>query len=262
MQPPTLTLKPSFKLPINNYKAKTMRESYDLFIKAVMIGDTGVGKTSLWNRILKNNCSERYIVTICADIQTKYFNIDGHQIKLSLMDTAGQERYRFMGNLYYKEKDIVIVVFDLTKPETFEAVCRDWILEIVNHCDPRQTKLLILGNKSDDFSPKLSPMQIRNGLAKVDRCQMVDLEAQPEFTSTRSESFLPSNTLGYIYSEVSAQTGANVAESVDKMIRLIALPKLQKRQKAKHERDFGSTKLVISGKDLSFTNDQPKKCCS
>uniref|UniRef100_A0A914BWX9 Ras-related protein Rab-35 n=1 Tax=Acrobeloides nanus TaxID=290746 RepID=A0A914BWX9_9BILA len=120
---------------------------YDHLFKLLIIGDSGVGKSSLLLRFADNTFSPNYITTIGVDFKIRTINIDGQRIKLQIWDTAGQERFRTITSTYYRGTHGVIVVFDVTNGESFSNVKR-WLHEIENNCDNVQK--ILVGNKVDD----------------------------------------------------------------------------------------------------------------
>ena len=86
----------------------------DNFFKIVLVGDTGVGKTSVFNRLTINEFNQNHTPTIGVDFKFKDINIGNKKARLQIWDTAGQERYRAICNIYYKGSDIIVLMFDLT----------------------------------------------------------------------------------------------------------------------------------------------------
>lgn len=113
------------------------------------MGNPGVGKTSFLTRFTDDKFLENYIPTIGVDFKFKMLKIDQKMVKLQIWDTAGQERYRSLCNIYYKGADFILLVFDLSDPESLESIVDEWLEEISVYCDPAKTTLLLLGNKSD-----------------------------------------------------------------------------------------------------------------
>ena len=177
------------------------------------------------------------------------------------MDTAGQEKYRHMSDLYYKDKEIVILTFDLTKRLTFDSICNDWIYEISNFCDPKKTRLLILGNKADSDGRVIQSYEAINRLESIERCKLVNLEKFSEYQTTTNENDVTNERFGYIYAEISAKTGENVVESLETIIRLIANERLKNKGKSKLESDFGNSLIIIDGKEVKPNETNSKKCC-
>lgn len=124
---------------------------YDHLFKLLIIGDSGVGKSSLLLRFADNTFSGSYITTIGVDFKIRTVDINGEKVKLQIWDTAGQERFRTITSTYYRNTHGVIVVYDVTNPESFVNVKR-WLHEIGQNCDT-VCKILV-GNKNDDPARK------------------------------------------------------------------------------------------------------------
>lgn len=125
---------------------------YDYLFKLLLIGDSGVGKSCLLLRFADDTYTETYISTIGVDFKIRTVEIDGKVIKLQIWDTAGQERFRTITSSYYRGAHGIIVVYDVTEPDTFQAVER-WMSEIERFAGPEVNKMLV-GNKSDMVSKK------------------------------------------------------------------------------------------------------------
>ncbi|KAG7202187.1 hypothetical protein KM043_015866 [Ampulex compressa] len=91
-----------------------MAREYDHLFKLLIIGDSGVGKSSLLLRFADNTFSGSYITTIGVDFKIQTVEIDGEKVKLQIWDTAGQERFRTITSTYYRGTHGVIVVYDVT----------------------------------------------------------------------------------------------------------------------------------------------------
>ncbi len=109
------------------------RSTANLELKVVVLGDKGVGKTSLVNRFIEGTFQISYQSTIGAFFQTKKVTVsNGVSFKMQLWDTAGQERFRAMAPMYYRNSSAAIVCFDVTKEETFVKM-KDWIEELIKN---------------------------------------------------------------------------------------------------------------------------------
>ena len=91
-------------------------------LKIIVIGDSGVGKTCLLNRFVKEQFSQLYKATIGADFLSKEVVIDEKHVSLQLWDTAGQERFQSLGMAFYRGADACILVFDITNQKSFESI--------------------------------------------------------------------------------------------------------------------------------------------
>ncbi len=129
------------EIPKNSAEA-----SYNL--KVVIVGDSGVGKSNIINRYCNDHFTQDGKATVGVELETKLFKANNEVLNVSIWDTAGQERYKSITNAYYRGANGVIVVFDLTKKETFEH-CRNWFSEVKNANNQILNNLLLIGNKSD-----------------------------------------------------------------------------------------------------------------
>ncbi|XP_034034219.1 ras-related protein Rab-38 [Thalassophryne amazonica] len=92
--------------------------------KVLVIGDLGVGKTSIIRRYVQQTYSNNYRATIGVDFALKVLNWNSEIVRLQLWDIAGQERFGNMTRVYYREAMGAFIVFDVTRPTTFEAVTK------------------------------------------------------------------------------------------------------------------------------------------
>ncbi|XP_054168270.1 ras-related protein Rab-35-like [Oppia nitens] len=129
-----------------------MAKDYDHLFKLLIIGDSGVGKSSLLLRFADNMFNGSYITTIGVDFKIRTIEVDGEKAKLQIWDTAGQERFRTITSTYYRGTHGVIVVYDVTNGETFANVKR-WLHEIEQNCDV--VNKILVGNKNDDPNRKV-----------------------------------------------------------------------------------------------------------
>ena len=127
--------------------SKLNKKEYDHLFKIVIIGDSGVGKSSLLLRFADDQFPESYISTIGVDFRFRTIAIDSKVVKLQIWDTAGQERFRTITSAYYRGADGIIIVYDVTNPESFDHV-EEWLSEI-NEFATQNTSKLLVGNKAD-----------------------------------------------------------------------------------------------------------------
>jgi small GTP-binding protein len=115
--------------------------------KICLVGDGGVGKTTIVERYLGNSFRAGYQLTIGAEIKVYSQNIDGKVIKFQIWDLAGQSRFKFVRSSFYRGSHAVIMVFDLTNLETLYNLFA-WKSEILSNIG-YEVPLIILGNKND-----------------------------------------------------------------------------------------------------------------
>ncbi|KAJ1416552.1 small GTPase superfamily, partial [Ochromonadaceae sp. CCMP2298] len=121
--------------------------AFDMQIKLLMIGDSGVGKTCLLLRYANDSFSPTFITTIGIDFKIKNIQLDGKRIKLQIWDTAGQERFRTITTSYFRGAQGILLVYDVTDRNSFISI-RNWVAQIQMHADVNVNKILI-GNKCD-----------------------------------------------------------------------------------------------------------------
>ena len=118
-------------------------------IKFLVLGESTIGKSCLIERYINNTFKENYIATIGMDIRQKRLDINNIDVFLTINDTAGQERFRSLTKMVYKNTDGILVGFDLTKPKTLEQV-EFWINQIEsNKTKDSSVSLVLFGNKCD-----------------------------------------------------------------------------------------------------------------
>ncbi|URE09999.1 Uncharacterized protein family UPF0054 [Musa troglodytarum] len=120
---------------------------YDYLFKIVLIGDSGVGKSNILSRFTRNEFCLESKSTIGVEFATRTLQIEGKTIKAQIWDTAGQERYRAITSAYYRGAVGALLVYDITKKQTFENVQR-WLRELRDHADSNIV-ILMVGNKAD-----------------------------------------------------------------------------------------------------------------
>lgn len=129
-----------------------MAREYDYLFKLLIIGDSGVGKSSLLLRFADDVFTGNFITTIGVDFKIRTVEIEGEKVKLQIWDTAGQERFRTITSTYYRGTHGVIVVYDVCSGESFANVKR-WLHEIDQNCD--NVNRILVGNKCDDPENKV-----------------------------------------------------------------------------------------------------------
>lgn len=122
-------------------------KSYDYLFKLLLIGDSGVGKTSILFKFSEDTFSPAFISTIGIDFKIRTIEVDGKRIKLQVWDTAGQERFRTITTAYYRGAMGIMLVYDVSNLKSFENIS-NWIRNIEMHAT-QDVELMILGNKCD-----------------------------------------------------------------------------------------------------------------
>lgn len=122
-----------------------------VLLKVIILGDSGVGKTSLMNQYVNKKFSASYKATIGADFLTREVLVDDRQVTMQLWDTAGQERFQSLGVAFYRGADCCVLVFDVNNAKSFAALdsWRDEFLIQASPRDPDNFPFVVLGNKVD-----------------------------------------------------------------------------------------------------------------
>lgn len=156
--------------------------------KVVLLGDPNVGKSSIAQRFCKNIFSNQHIATIGgAYLQQKVLLDSGESMKLHIWDTGGQERFRAMANLYYKEAAAAILTYDVTNEETLTNLTY-WIDELRNKADTPNILLCLAGNKAD-VSPDEKKVSLNKGKKFAEENQMLFYETSARTGNGVSELF-------------------------------------------------------------------------
>ena len=124
-----------------------MSQEYDFLMKLILVGDSGVGKTNILSKYLKNDFDPDSKATVGVEFGTKNIEIDNKRIKVQILDTAGQERYKSITSTYYKGAKGAFIVYDITRKSTFDNIDK-WIGDLKNNGDENMIVYLV-GNKSD-----------------------------------------------------------------------------------------------------------------
>ncbi|KAK4192874.1 putative ras [Podospora australis] len=122
-----------------------------VLLKVIILGDSGVGKTSLMNQYVNKKFSASYKATIGADFLTREVLVDDRQVTMQLWDTAGQERFQSLGVAFYRGADCCVLVYDVNNSKSFDALdsWRDEFLIQASPRDPDNFPFVVLGNKID-----------------------------------------------------------------------------------------------------------------
>jgi Ras-related protein Rab-2A len=111
-----------------------------------MVGDSGVGKSSIMSQFINNRFNGEHELTIGVDFGYRLLNVGGRVVKIQIWDTAGQEVFRSITKAYYRESVMVLLVYDITQYHTFIAL-KKWHDEIKEMSN--DSKIMLVGNKSD-----------------------------------------------------------------------------------------------------------------
>ncbi|WOL11910.1 hypothetical protein Cni_G20674 [Canna indica] len=155
--------------------ARRAEEEYDYLFKVVLIGDSGVGKSNLLSRFTRNEFCLESKSTIGVEFATRTLQVEGRMVKSQIWDTAGQERYRAITSAYYRGALGAILVYDVTKPITFENISR-WLKELRDHADSNIV-IMLIGNKTDLLHLRAVDTQDAESFAEKEGLSFIETSA-------------------------------------------------------------------------------------
>lgn len=202
----------------------------DFSFKIVMLGDSGVGKTSLVKYEITNSFIQNRDSTIIFEHSFKNFNILGKTVRLQIWDICGQEVYHSSMKNFYRSALCIIVVFSLESLDSFYKV-NNWIEEIQNN-NSEDSIIVLIGNKSDLTLPRIVPKEL-------------------------VEDYCKKNGIEY-YFEASAKTGENVHEIFKNIVKNLfirfAMPIINDNISQNEEKE------IVSPFRKNFFNDNKGVC--
>jgi Ras-related protein Rab-11A len=150
-------------------------DEYDYLFKVVLIGDSGVGKSNLLSRFTRNEFCLESKSTIGVEFATRTLQVEGRVIKAQIWDTAGQERYRAITSAYYRGALGAVLVYDVSKPSTFDNIAR-WLKELRDHADPN-IRIMLIGNKTDLKHLRAVATEDAQGYAEKEKLSYIETSA-------------------------------------------------------------------------------------
>ena len=199
--------------------------------KLVFIGDSGVGKTCIISRFTQGIFENNVNSTRGASYSNKIIDVNGTPLSLDIWDTAGQETYKSLTKYFYKGAKMALLVYDITRKESFDSIKSFWYDQIKEFGD-EGVILGIVGNK----------------------CDMYDDEAVPE-----QEAREYAKSIGAIFQLTSAQNNSGINE----LFKNIGAKYLDPNTKIE-EPEPGQNNIIINAHDhIQKDNEQKKKksCC-
>ena len=200
-------------------------KEYDLLFKLILIGDSYVGKSNILLKYLKNQFNENSKTTVGVEFGTKNIIINNKRIKIQIWDTAGQERYRSITSAYYKGAKGALIVYDITRKNTFDNIDK-WITDLKLNGD-KNICIIILGNKSDLIDKR--EINKNDGIKKAEMYKTAFLET-------------------------SALNGDNISKAFDELIEQIVINN-------KNIFQDDNENEIDKGVNLNDEKNNNKKCC-
>ena len=199
--------------------------------KTIIVGDSGVGKSSLLKRATQNNFSENYQATIGFEFLLMYYQINDIKIKLQIWDTCGEEMYRSLIQGFYRNTSLTLLLYAVDEQKSFDDL-NDWLKDIKNNTE-QNMPIFLIANKCD----------------LDERMKVVN--------KISGEDFVRQNNLQY-FSESSAKTGYKVDEIFEEVTKYI-----YKECYIKGKNQIKKLKLGLdkNSEDNNKVSTKRKKCC-
>ncbi|EYU24131.1 hypothetical protein ABFS82_04G132500 [Erythranthe guttata] len=156
--------------------ANSFDEECDYLFKAILIGDSAVGKSNLLSRFAKDEFSLDSKPTIGVEFAYRNIRVGGKLIKAQIWDTAGQERFRAITSSYYRGALGALLVYDVTRRSTFESL-RRWLKELREFGSPEMVVVLV-GNKSDLEGSRVVKLEDGRSLAQLEQVSFMETSAK------------------------------------------------------------------------------------
>ncbi|KAL5714607.1 protein-serine/threonine phosphatase [Ranunculus cassubicifolius] len=150
---------------------------FDYLFKLLLIGDSGVGKSSLLLSFTSDTF-EDLSPTIGVDFKVKVVNLGGKKLKLAIWDTAGQERFRTLTSSYYRGAQGIIMVYDVTRRETLTNLRDIWAKEIDLYSTNQDCIKMLVGNKVDKESERVVTRKEAIDFAREYGCLFTECSAK------------------------------------------------------------------------------------
>ena len=209
------------------YSTSKGSDEYEFIFKVLLLGNSNVGKSSLFLRFVDDIWNDTFVPTIGVDFKIKTFDIDEKKIKMQIWDPAGQERFKNIIASYYRGAHGILLIYDVTDKDSFKNLS-NWLIEIEKNASKNVLKVLI-GNKTD-------------------------LEDKRVITYNQGKEF--ADTYGLKFIETSAKKNLNVTEAFETLGREL----MQASEDKKITKQRQNKKIsVAKAQDLDI--EKKKGCC-
>ncbi|MFX1450405.1 MAG: Rab family GTPase [Promethearchaeota archaeon] len=161
-----------------NARERVIEKKPDFRFKVVVVGDSGVGKTTLLLRFVDNSFQESFLPTIGVNVCNKKVSLaNNKKIHLNIYDIAGQERFSLMRRVFYEDVNGVLIMFDVTNKKSFNNL-ENWIADLSPNFPSKKPIGLIIGNKIDLKSKRVIKEETAKKFAKKFGLEYVETSAK------------------------------------------------------------------------------------
>ena len=202
-------------------------------IKILTLGASQVGKSSIVLRYSDNKFSSAFLSTIGVDSKSKTIKVNGDSVKVTIWDTAGQEKYKNITKQYYCGADGVLLIFDITDESSFQKL-DFWYNDLKENSQFQELSLCLVGNKID-----------------LNQNRIVTREIAEQFAREKEMT----------YYEVSAKSGEGIAELFKDMAKIIMTKKKLNMTVDDIDKEEKERMSVLIQENAKKKDNKSRRCC-
>ena len=211
-------------------------------VKVVLLGESGVGKTSIITQFISKNFNQRCPSSVTAQFISKIMKFPEYSknLKFDIWDTVGQEKYRSLTKIFYKDADIIIFVYDITTEFSFKAIKDYWYKETKEHTDIEPI-LALAANK-------------------------IDLYKDEQITNSDGKEY--ADEINAIFQNTSALSNTGIDNLFENLGRKFIDPDFDYKNPGKETKRKNQSKNINNERkkgdnkiNLKDVNKEKKKCC-
>ena len=206
---------------------------YDLSFKLIFIGDSGVGKSCLTSKAVKNTFEDYYQATVGFEFLTYNLKLNDKVIKMQIWDTCGQEIYKSLITNFYRNSSLAIVTYSIENKESF-VHAENWLNDLRSQANP-DVRIFLVGNKAD-------------------------LEDQRKITKEEGEKYKEEQNLD-LFIETSAKTGYNAKNVLIEAAKILYKDYLNLEKKSGENKDKKDDNKIMKQKLINKDKKIKKGCC-
>ena len=223
-------------IPEENFKVENLPEDYpqyDLSFKLIFIGDSGVGKSCLTSKAVKNTFEDYYQATVGFEFLTYNLKLNDKVIKMQIWDTCGQEIYKSLITNFYRNSSLAIVTYSIDSKESF-VHAENWLNDLRSQANP-DVRIFLVGNKAD-------------------------LEEERKVSKEEGEKYKEDQNLD-LFMETSAKTGYNAKNVLIEAAKILYKDYLNFEQKGGNNNDNKNDNKLMKQQLINKDKKAKKGCC-
>ena len=206
---------------------------YDLSFKLIFIGDSGVGKSCLTSKAVKNTFEDYYQATVGFEFLTYNLKLNDKVIKMQIWDTCGQEIYKSLITNFYRNSSLAIVTYSIDNKESF-VHAENWLNDLRSQANP-DVRIFLVGNKAD-------------------------LEEEMKVSKEEGEKYKEDQNLD-LFMETSAKTGYNAKNVLIEAAKILYKDYLNFEQKGGNNTDNKNDNKLMKQQLINKDKKTKKGCC-